>query len=379
MTCRHASALVWLQSQTRKGVGEYRENLYSCNGLHSELPDVVKTLTTRRFGFGPTVDVNKIIPLRDYFSPEWSARCPLRVGNPSAVAIHHEDLPLFPPNPGSPPDAFLKRDVAELPPQQTRATHAGIPGTRSSTLHPGPASVLRANRTGSLSTLLCAGKATLTPKNSGIARTSRFFQVSFEDSRPASIWRAPLVLTDRHARACSPRNIGLLRSISWQKLLGILLGASRFAPYIISPGGAPYPSPSYPDPERTAEPESTSSFEQVPSPTDAPAAPSASGPSEPPTPQPTSEPDDGYSWYPSPSHNPAPSRPSDEPAAPKVSTLAPATFAPSVSYAPEPDCGDPVAAFGQCGGVGYDGPKCCRQGYECVSIADCFAEVRAWP
>ena len=30
----------------------------------------------------------------------------------------------------------------------------------------------------------------------------------------------------------------------------------------------------------------------------------------------------------------------------------------------------------QCGGDGYTGPTCCRPGYECEPVADCFSEVR---
>ncbi|CAN0002909.1 unnamed protein product, partial [Hapterophycus canaliculatus] len=56
-----------------------------------------------------------------------------------------------------------------------------------------------------------------------------------------------------------------------------------------------------------------------------------------------------------------------------------ATFAPSV---PPPlptheDCEDPVAGFNQCGGGDdFDGSTCCRAGYECQKMADCYSECR---
>ncbi|CAM9449279.1 unnamed protein product, partial [Ascophyllum nodosum] len=54
----------------------------------------------------------------------------------------------------------------------------------------------------------------------------------------------------------------------------------------------------------------------------------------------------------------------------------PATFAPSVAATelPPDECEDPVAAYSQCGGTAYEGSTCCRPGYECTAIADCFSE-----
>lgn len=40
---------------------------------------------------------------------------------------------------------------------------------------------------------------------------------------------------------------------------------------------------------------------------------------------------------------------------------------------------DPVycyLCFPQCGGDDYDGSTCCRVGYECQDVADCYSEVR---
>lgn len=79
---------------------------------------------------------------------------------------------------------------------------------------------------------------------------------------------------------------------------------------------------------------------------------------------------------PSPSPTVAPVESVDEPTEQLVSTLAPATFAPLASFIPEPDCSDPITGFAQCGGTDYDGPRCCRQGFECVAIANCYSEVR---
>ncbi|CBN75518.1 EsV-1-166 [Ectocarpus siliculosus] len=42
----------------------------------------------------------------------------------------------------------------------------------------------------------------------------------------------------------------------------------------------------------------------------------------------------------------------------------------------DPDCEDPVDAFAQCGGAGYDGSTCCTAGYECEEMADCYSECR---
>ncbi|CAN0403918.1 unnamed protein product [Ascophyllum nodosum] len=61
-----------------------------------------------------------------------------------------------------------------------------------------------------------------------------------------------------------------------------------------------------------------------------------------------------------------------------VATLTPATFAPSVAATELPldECEDPVAAYSQCGGTDHEGSTCCRPGYECTAIADCFSECR---
>ncbi|CAN0544598.1 unnamed protein product, partial [Ectocarpus sp. 8 AP-2014] len=62
----------------------------------------------------------------------------------------------------------------------------------------------------------------------------------------------------------------------------------------------------------------------------------------------------------------------DSPTEPILATFAPSA-APPVSTAP--DCEDPVGAFNQCGGAGYEGSTCCRTGYDCVEMADCYSEV----
>ncbi|CBN77502.1 EsV-1-166 [Ectocarpus siliculosus] len=55
-----------------------------------------------------------------------------------------------------------------------------------------------------------------------------------------------------------------------------------------------------------------------------------------------------------------------------------ATFAPSVPppVSTDPDCEDPVGGFNQCGGPGYEGSTCCRTGYDCEQMADCYFECR---
>ncbi|CAN0050289.1 unnamed protein product, partial [Ectocarpus sp. 8 AP-2014] len=54
-----------------------------------------------------------------------------------------------------------------------------------------------------------------------------------------------------------------------------------------------------------------------------------------------------------------------------------ATFAPTVPppVSTDPDCEDPVGGFNQCGGPGYEGSTCCRTGYDCEQMADCYFEV----
>lgn len=47
---------------------------------------------------------------------------------------------------------------------------------------------------------------------------------------------------------------------------------------------------------------------------------------------------------------------------------------------PRPRLSDYCSLFRayQCDGDDYDGPTCCRPGYECSAIADCYSEVRLW-
>ncbi|CAN0177329.1 unnamed protein product [Pylaiella littoralis] len=80
----------------------------------------------------------------------------------------------------------------------------------------------------------------------------------------------------------------------------------------------------------------------------------------------------------------------EEPTPPPVGELEPATaiyepltpitatFAPSVSplVLTDSDCDDPVAASGQCGGCDYKGSTCCRPGYDCEEVAECYSECR---
>ncbi|CAN0367295.1 unnamed protein product [Ascophyllum nodosum] len=77
-----------------------------------------------------------------------------------------------------------------------------------------------------------------------------------------------------------------------------------------------------------------------------------------------------------PAPTPKEAEPFSEPVEPIVATLPPATFAPSVAATelPPDECEDPVAAYSQCGGTDYEGSTCCRPGYECTAIADCFSE-----
>ncbi|CAM9926342.1 unnamed protein product [Ectocarpus fasciculatus] len=46
---------------------------------------------------------------------------------------------------------------------------------------------------------------------------------------------------------------------------------------------------------------------------------------------------------------------------------------------PLPDCLDPVGAYDQCGGEGYEGSDCCREGYECTQMASCYSQCRPIP
>ncbi|CAN0434152.1 unnamed protein product, partial [Ascophyllum nodosum] len=93
---------------------------------------------------------------------------------------------------------------------------------------------------------------------------------------------------------------------------------------------------------------------------------------------------------------PKEAEPFSEPVEPIVATLPPTTFAPpdaATELAPN-ECEDPVAAYSQvrfthhwrsnrvpcrlgfwlCGGTDYEGSICCRPGYECAAIANCFSE-----
>eukprot|EP00904_Undaria_pinnatifida_P011980 jgi/Undpi1/7912/HiC_scaffold_24.g10384.m1 len=154
------------------------------------------------------------------------------------------------------------------------------------------------------------------------------------------------------------------------------------------------PSPSSTEPEPTAPPETE---EPAASPTVEPTyvsetdAPAASPTAEPtlgaetdepvttPTNAPTIAPDaEASTTYET--YAPMPiqvAEPMSEPSTVTTMTLAPATFAPSVA-APLPDgeCEDPVGAFAQCDGEDYDGPTCCRPGYECTAVVDCYSECR---
>ncbi|CAN0595932.1 unnamed protein product [Ectocarpus sp. 12 AP-2014] len=66
-----------------------------------------------------------------------------------------------------------------------------------------------------------------------------------------------------------------------------------------------------------------------------------------------------------------PATPMDSPTEPIVATFAPSVPPPISDHS---DCDDPVGAFNQCGGEGYDGSTCCRAGYECEEMAECYSE-----
>ncbi|CAB1104009.1 unnamed protein product [Ectocarpus sp. CCAP 1310/34] len=68
-----------------------------------------------------------------------------------------------------------------------------------------------------------------------------------------------------------------------------------------------------------------------------------------------------------------PATPMDSPTEPIVATFAPSVPPPVSDHS---DCEDPVGAFNQCGGEGYDGSTCCRAGYECEEMAECYSECR---
>lgn len=42
-------------------------------------------------------------------------------------------------------------------------------------------------------------------------------------------------------------------------------------------------------------------------------------------------------------------------------------------------CQNPVGAWDQCGGEGYDGSTCCIDGYQCEEMAECYSEVHSPP
>ncbi|CAM9493185.1 unnamed protein product [Ectocarpus fasciculatus] len=76
---------------------------------------------------------------------------------------------------------------------------------------------------------------------------------------------------------------------------------------------------------------------------------------------------------PAPTADLEPATPMDSPTEPIVATFAPSVPPPVSTNA---DCEDPVGAFNQCGGAGYEGSTCCRTGYECEEMADCYSECR---
>eukprot|EP00752_Nemacystus_decipiens_P007761 g6935.t1 len=51
-------------------------------------------------------------------------------------------------------------------------------------------------------------------------------------------------------------------------------------------------------------------------------------------------------------------------------------YTPSPVSPPTEDCQDPVEAYGQCGGLEYEGSTCCTPGYDCREMADCYSECR---
>ncbi|CAM9196488.1 unnamed protein product [Ectocarpus fasciculatus] len=135
------------------------------------------------------------------------------------------------------------------------------------------------------------------------------------------------------------------------------------APVAASPTYAPTPGPEEEDAEPTPAPSMEYDNEEpTPSPT---MEPTTSAPVEDeeeydePTPTPTSELE--------------PATPMDSPSEPIVATFAPSVPPPVSDHS---DCDDPVGAFNQCGGEGYDGSTCCRAGYECEEMADCYSECR---
>lgn len=71
---------------------------------------------------------------------------------------------------------------------------------------------------------------------------------------------------------------------------------------------------------------------------------------------------------------PEPATPMDEPYTPTEATFAPSAPPPIAPTTAE--CEDPVGAYNQCGGTDYEGSTCCRMGYECEEVTDCYAEVR---
>ncbi|CAM9914105.1 unnamed protein product [Pylaiella littoralis] len=82
--------------------------------------------------------------------------------------------------------------------------------------------------------------------------------------------------------------------------------------------------------------------------------------------------DDFKEPTPSPVDELEPATPMNEPSTPITTTFAPSVAPPVSTHS---DCDDPVAAFGRCGGGDYKGSTCCRPGYDCEEVAECYSEV----
>ncbi|CAM9914038.1 unnamed protein product [Pylaiella littoralis] len=83
--------------------------------------------------------------------------------------------------------------------------------------------------------------------------------------------------------------------------------------------------------------------------------------------------DDFKEPTPSPVDELEPATPMNEPSTPITTTFAPSVAPPVSTHS---DCDDPVAAFGRCGGGDYKGSTCCRPGYDCEELAECYSECR---
>ncbi|CAM9767269.1 unnamed protein product, partial [Ectocarpus sp. 8 AP-2014] len=154
----------------------------------------------------------------------------------------------------------------------------------------------------------------------------------------------------------------------------------------ITSDGGPGPAPA-PTPETPQETEAPVDEPTEPSPAPAvvveeyepPYAPTPEEEyEEPMTPSPTrAEQEEDKEEYeartPAPTVELEPSTPMDSPTEPIAATFAPSATPPVSTDA---DCEDPVGAFAQCGGAGYDGSTCCRAGYDCEEMADCYSECR---